>query len=151
MLTIRKDGNIILLCHPRHIFDKVSEDFETKIITKVDWDSINVSQMKKYNDFGKYSMVEQLCDRNNNQFTYLKNKMNHMMKRYKALGADNISYPIAIVEGVYNFGLDNYDYYARGIVCATRNGFALGKSPSYIPLGHKESVWEKALRMGDNY
>lgn len=54
LLTIKRDGNIILLCHPRHVFEAVSEDFNTKVIEKVDWNSINIEQMKKYNDYGKF-------------------------------------------------------------------------------------------------
>lgn len=151
LLTIRRDGNLILLCHPRHIFDRVSEDFTTKVINKVDWNSINIEMMKQYNDYGEYSMVDQVCSRKNNQFTYLSKKASHMMKRYKDLGTENMSYPLAVIEGVYNIQADTYDYYARGIICITQNGFALGKGPNYVSLDHKESTWEKALRMGDNY
>lgn len=151
LLTIRRDGNIIILCHPRHIFDAVSEDFDTKVIEKVDWNSINIDKMKQYNDYGEYSMVSQLCDGNNNQFTYLSKKARHMMKRYKDLGTENMSYPLAVIEGVYDIQADTYEYYARGIICITQNGFAVGKGPNYISLGHKESIWEKALRIGDNY
>lgn len=150
ILTIRRDGNIIFLCHPRHIFESVSEDFDTKIIDKVDWESINIKMMKEYNDYGKFSMVDQMCSRNKNQFTYLKGKAKHMMERYNKLGIENKAYPIAVVEGVYDARTDQYNYYARGIICATKNGFALGKSPNYFYFDKKESVWQKALRMGDN-
>lgn len=149
LLTIRRDGNIILLCHPRHVFERVSEDFNTKVIEKVDWNSINIEQMEKYNDYGKFSMVSQCLE--NNQFRYLKNKARHMIKKYKDLGIERFSFPIAIVEGVYDFSRDDYDYYARGIICVTKNGFALGKNPNYTFGNHKESIWEKPLRMGDNY
>lgn len=151
LLTIKRDGNIILLCHPRQVFDMVSEDFDTKIIEKVDWDSINIDKMKKYNDFGEFSMVSQCCFKNKNQFTYFKKKASHMMKRYKDLGAEKMAYPMAIIEGVYDLSNDKYNYYARGIICITQNGYAYGKSPYYTAKKHKESVWEKALRMGDNY
>lgn len=152
LLTIRVDGNILLLCHPRHIFEGVSEDFKTKIIDKVDWESINVEMMEKCQDYGRFSMVEQICSPAKNQFAYLKKKAKHMMKRYKDLGIENFSYPIAVVEGVYDSSTDNYEYYARAIICITKNGFAFGQNPDYLYFDQqKESVWQKALRMGDNY
>jgi len=150
ILTIQKDGNIILICHPRHIFDGLSEDFDTKIINKVDWESINIEKMQKYNDYKEFSMVEQLCIPAKNQFAYLKKKARHMMKRYNELGIETFSYPFAIIEGVYHSQTDEYEYYARGILCATKNGFALGYNPNYIHIAGKESVWQKSLRMGDN-
>lgn len=151
VLTIRRDGNIIILCHPRHVFDGIKEDAETRFIDRVDWDSINIEKMKEQNDYGKYSMVEQLCTPNHSQFTYFKKRVKHVMENCHSKGIDNPICPVAIIEGVYNTQTDSYNYYARGIICATKNGYAFGKSPNYVYLGHKESVWEKALRMGDNY
>ncbi len=151
LLTIRRDGNIILLCHPRHVFDKIKEDNETKLISKVNWDSINIEKMEQANDFGRYSMVEQICSREDNQFTYLQKRVCHAMEVSQDRGVEKPICPVAIIEGVYSEQKYEYDYYARGILCATKNGFAFGKSPNYVYLGHKESIWEKSLRFGDNY
>ncbi len=151
LLTIRRDGNILFLCHPRHIFDEIEEDRETKCIERVKWDSINISKMKQYNDYGKYSMVEQLCSPTDNQITYLKKRVTSGLEKCQREGIENPLLPIAVVEGVYDSKKDDYTYYARGIVCATKKGFLLGKSPNYVYMGAKESIWQKALRISDNY
>lgn len=151
LLTIKVEGNSIYLCHPRHVFEGISEDFETKVISKVDWNSINIEMMKRYNDYGEFTIVEQLCYKNNNQYSYLSKRVKHMMKKYQDLGIEKFACPIAVVEEAYEEPENTSKYFARGIICATKNGFALGTAPNYTYSRKKESVWEKGLRLGDNY
>lgn len=144
MLSIRIDGDVIYLCHPRHLFDILVEDPETKMIQGVDWDSINVEKMMKYNDFGKYSAVNQ------NQFGYLQKRATHMMKKYKEVGHSEWNYPIAILEEKDN-GSSTPTYFARGIINFSQEGVSLVFNPLAVKEIPKESIWQKGLRFGDNY
>lgn len=150
LLTIRKDGNVIYLCHPRHLFDTLLENPDTKEIESVDFDSINVERMLSINDFGRYSIVEQICCRANNQFTYLMRKSSHMIKKYRNQGATQFSYPFAILEECYD-ERGQVSYFVRGIICCNQTGFKVAFNPAAIKELPKESIWEKALRFGDNH
>ena len=83
LLKIRKEGNVIYICHPKHLFEAMKEDPDTKKIKYVDFDSINVEKLIKINDFGRYSIVEQICSKTNNQFTYVMKKSSNMIKKYQ--------------------------------------------------------------------
>ncbi len=74
LLNIKKDGDVIYICHPRHLFDSLEEDPITKEIVSVDLDSINIERMLHINDYGRYSIVEQICYKAHNQYTYLMKK-----------------------------------------------------------------------------
>ena len=150
MLSIRTEGNVIYLCHPRHLFDVLKEDSETKKIQGVDWDSINVEKMIKYNDFGKYSIVEEICSKRNNQFTYLQRRATHVMKKYKEMGHSEWNYPVAILEEI-DHGIHPPTYFARGIVSFSQEGISLAFNPLAVKESPKESVWQKGLRFGDNF
>lgn len=149
LLTIRRDGNVIYICHPKHLFESMVEDVDTKEIKCVDFDSINVKKMIELNDFGCYSIVEQTCSRRNNQFTYIMKKASYMIKRYEEKGISQFSYPFAILEEIYN-GSAEPQYFVRGIVNCSQNGFSLAFNPLATKELPKESIWQKALRFGDN-
>lgn len=150
LLTIRRDGNIIYICHPKHLFESIIEDVDTKEIKYVDFDSINVKKMIELNDYGHYSIVEQICSTTNNQFTYIMKKASHMMKKYKEIGLSQFSYPFVILEQIYN-GSTEPQYYVRGIINCSQNGFSLAFNPLATKELPQESVWQKALRFGDNF
>ncbi len=150
MLSIQTEGNLIYLCHPRHLFDELTEDSETKMITEVDWDSINVEKMIQYNDFGRYSIVEEICYKRKNQFDYLQRKAAHMMKKYQEKGYKEWSYPIAILEEV-DHGLSAPTYFARGIVNFNQSGISFAFNPIAVKELPKESIWQKGLKFGDNF
>jgi len=150
MLSIRTEGNIIYLCHPRHLLDELKEDFETKMIQEINWDSINIEKMKKYNDFGRYSIVEEICYERNNQYSYLQRRGIHMLKKYKEMGHSEWHYPIAILEEI-DHGINPPTYFVRGIVNFNQEGISLAFNPSAVKESPKESVWQKGLRFGDNF
>ncbi len=150
MLSIRTEGNVIYLCHPRHLFDVLIENPETKMTQGVDWDSINVEKMIQYNDFGKYSIVEEICSKRNNQFTYLQKKATHMMKKYKEMGHSEWNYPVAILEEI-DHGSNLPTYFARGIVNFSQERISLAFNPLAMKENPKESIWQKGLRFGDNF
>lgn len=149
MLSIRTEGNVIYLCHPRHLFDVLVEDPKTKMVQGIDWDSINVEKMKQYNDFGKYSIVEE-NSKGHNQFNYLQKRAAHMIKKYKEMGHSEWNYPIAILEEIDN-GSSIPTYFARGIVNCNQEGISLAFSPVAVKEIPNESIWQKGLRFGDNF
>ena len=150
MLSIQTEGNVIYLCHPRHLFEVLTEDPETKMVQGIDWDSINVEKMMGYNDFGKYSIVEEICYKKNNQFGYLQKRATHMIKRYKEMGHSEWNYPIAILEEIDN-GTNPPTYFARGIINYSQEGISLAFNPIAVKEIPKESIWQKGLRFGDNF
>lgn len=150
LLTIRKNGNVIYICHPKHLFENMLEDVDTKEIKYVDFDSINVQKMIEFNDFGRYSIVEQICSKRNNQFTYIIKKASHMMKKYQEKGVSHFSYPFVILEEIYN-GAAESQYFVRGIVNFSQKGFSLVFNPIAIKELPQESIWQKSLRFGDNF
>jgi len=150
LLKIRREGNVIYICHPKHLFEVMTEDPDTKEIKHVDFDSINIEKLIKTNDFGRYSIVEQICSPKNNQFTYIMKKASHMIRRYQEKGVSKFSYPFVILEEIYN-GVEGPQYFVRGIVNCSQEGFSLAFNPLAIKDSPKESVWQKALRFGDNF
>lgn len=150
MLTITKEGNAIYICHPRHVFDEMVEDSDTKEVKSVNFDSINIDKMKQYNDFGCYYIVQQICSKSNNQFTYLMRRTTHMIKKYQSDGLSQTSYPLAIIEEIDN-GIEPAQYFARGIISCNQDGFSLAFNPLMNKTLPKESVWQKGLRFGDNF
>lgn len=149
MLMIKEEGNIIYICHPKHLFDFIIEDFDTKEIKYVDFNSINIEKMMKYNDYGRYSIVEQICSKSNNQFTYVLKKASHMIKKYQDKGCPQFSFNFAVVEEIDN-RFESPQYLVRGIISCNRNGFSLAFNPRVDKNISKESVWQKGLRLGDN-
>lgn len=149
LLKIRKEGNVIYICHPHHLLDKCVEDTDTKQLNMVDFDSINVEKMLQCNDFGRYSIVEQICSKNNNQYTYFLRRASHMIKKYKEQGVTQFSYPLVVLEEISN-GFDKPQYFVRGIINCSQDGFSLAFNPLAIKALPKESIWQKALRFGDN-
>lgn len=150
MLMIKKDGNIIYICYPNHVFDKMEVDCTTKEIKAVDFGSVNIEKMRSINDFGRFSIVEQLCSKSNNQFTYILKKASHMIKKYKQEGKDEFSYPFLILEEIKKEDEDP-QYFARGIISCNQKGFSIAFNKEAIKTMNTDSVWQKGLRFGDNY
>ena len=150
LLKIRTEGNIIYICHPKHLFEVMEENPDTKEIKYVDFDSINVEKMFRLNDFGRYSIVEQIFSKKNNQLTYIMKKASHMIKKYQKEGVSQFSYPFAILEEIYN-GVEEPQYFVRGLVNCSQEGFSLVFNPLAIKELPQESIWQKALRFGDNF
>lgn len=150
LLTIRKEGNIIYICHPKHLFETIVENFNTKELRYVDFDNINVEKMFRLNDFGRYSIVEQICSKKNNQFTYIMKKASHMIKKYQEEGVYQFSYPFVILEEI-NSQIEEPHYFVRGIVDCNQEGFSIAFNPLAIKFSPNGSVWQKALRFGDNF
>lgn len=149
LLTIRNDGDMIYICHPKHLFDNMIEDSETKEIEYVDLESINVQRMFDVGDYGHFSMVEQVCNRGNSPLKYIIKKAAHMMKRYKEKGVPQYTYPFVVLEEI-SHGSEEPTYFVRGIVTCDVNGLYLAFNPLAVKKLPNESVWEKGLRLGDN-
>lgn len=150
LLEIRTEGNRVYICHPKHLFEVMEEDPDTKEIRYIDFDSINVEKMVRLNDFGCYSIVEQICYKKNNQFTYIMKKALHMIKKYQKEGVSQFSYPFAILEEIYN-EVEGPQYFVRGLVNCSQEGFSLVFNPLAIKKLPQESIWQKGLRFGDNF
>ncbi len=146
LLTINDDGNLLYICHPRHIFENLEEDKETKIITSVDWDSINISLLAKYDDYGRFSVIDQYFRNSKNQFAYLNRRFSKMLKKYHENGNENFAYPLAIIEKVKEND-DNSSYIPRGIVCAKQDGLMICNKMSNENI----NTWQKTLRFKNNY
>lgn len=106
--------------------------------------------MIELNDFGRYLIVEQICSKRNNQFTYIIKKASHMLKKYQEKGVSHFSYPFVILEEIYN-GVDEPQYFVRGIVNCSQKGFSLAFNPFAIKELPQESIWQKSLRFSDNF
>lgn len=150
LLTIYCEGNVIYICHPRHLFGTLEENANTKEIVSVDLDSMNVDKMLSIGDYGRYSIVEQLCSKSNNQFTYLMKRVSHTIKKYRSTGAINFSYPLVILEEKYS-QFTGFDYFVRGIISCNQDGIRIAFNPLAMRELPKTSTWEKGLRLGDNY
>lgn len=151
ILTIYKGGNVIYLCHPRHLFEHYVENKDTKEISAVDWDSIDVDKMFQINDYGKYSEVEQFHSSGSYNYKYLLKRGSHMMKKYLNEGKVEMVYPFAVLEEIYNSSNHTFDYFVRGIICCNQDGFQIAFNPQNNKRALHESIWEKGLRMGDNF
>lgn len=149
LLTIRNDGDMIYICHPKHLFDNMLENGETKEVQYVDLNSINIQRMFDMGDYGHFSMVEQLCISGNAPLKYIMKKSAHMMKRYQEKGVPQYTYPFVVLEGTYH-GSEEPTYFVRGIITCDMNGFYLAFNPLAVKKLPNESVWEKGLRLGDN-
>lgn len=150
LLTIRKEGNVIYICHPKHLFDVMEEDPDTKEIKAVDFNRINVERMLQRKDFGRYSIVQQICCKRNNQFTYLWKRASHMIRKYQEEGTPQFSYPLAILEES-NSDDGKKQYFVRGIVSFHQEGVLLAFNPLAVKECPRESVWQKGLRVGGHF
>lgn len=145
LLTICIEGRVIYLCHPNHIFNHYEEG-KTKEIVSVDWNDINVERMFQVNDYGRYSYVEQFCSNGKYNTRYLQKKSSHMMKKYYEQGKVDLVYPFVVLEDMgYN------RYFVRGMICCNQDGYQVAFNPKMYKQLPNESVWEKGLRIGDNY
>ena len=77
-------------------------------------------------------------------------KASHMIKKYQKDGVSQFSYPFAILEEIYN-GIEEPQYFVRGLVNCSQKGFSLVFNPLAIKKLPQESIWQKALRFGDNF
>lgn len=151
LLTIYKDGNVIYLCHPKHLFEHYVENKETKEISMVDWNGIDINRMFHVNDYGHFSMVEQCYSSGRYNYQYLRKKSSHMMRKYLSEGKVEMVYPFVVLEEIYNSSDNTSEYFVRGMICCNQDGFQIAFNPKNDKKVLHESVWEKGLRMGDNY
>lgn len=128
VLTIRDDRNVIYICHPNHIFKDYIGDVDKGIIS-VDWDNIDVDKMFLYDDYGCYSIVEQVYESDNNQLNYIKKKASHMLRKYINDGASNYVYSFAVVEEMDSD--TDFSYFVRGIISCSAEGVKLAYNPQY--------------------
>ena len=130
--------------------ENIIVDPNTKEITHADFNSINVQKMMSLKDFGRYSIVEQICSTRDNQFTYIMKKASHMMLKYQKDGISQFSYPFVILEEIYN-PFETPQYFVRGIIKCSQKGFSIAFNPLALKTTPSESVWQKGLRFGDNF
>jgi len=128
ILTIRNDRNVIYICHPNHIF-KNCINGDDKEILGVDWNNIDVNAMFIHDDYGCYSIVEQVYETDNNQFNYIRKKATHMLRKYASDGAFNYVYPFVILEEMD--GDNEFTYFVRGIISCSNDGVKLAYNPEY--------------------
>ncbi len=125
LLTITKENSLLYICHPRHIFERIIEDDKTKIIIGVDWDSINTSLITKYDDYGRFSIVDEYFRSGKDQFTYVNKRFTNMLKKYSSKGNNDFTYPLAIIEEEKDRITNEKTYIPRGIICAKQGGVLL--------------------------
>ncbi len=120
LLTLTEENNYLYICHPRHVFETLEEDKATKIITSIDWNSLNMSLVSRFDDYGKFSIFDQYFKKN--QFTYIQKRFDKMLKHYHMSGKDNFVFPLAIIEEVRGGVANKSTYIPRGIICAGQTG-----------------------------
>ena len=128
ILTIRDDRNVVYICHPNHVF-KNCVTSDNKEILSVDWDNIDINMMFLHDDYGCYSIIEQVYESDNNQFNYIKKKASHMLRKYANDGAPNYSYPFVVVEEMDSD--TDYTYFVRGIISCSEDGVKLAYNPQW--------------------
>lgn len=123
LLTLTKENNLLYICHPRHIFERIIEDDKTKVVTDVDWNSININLISRYDDYGRFSIIDEYFRSGKDQFTYVNKRFTNMLRKYSSKGNNNFTYPLAIIEEEN----DNNEkkYIPRGIICAKQNEILL--------------------------
>ena len=149
LITISDDRNLLYICHPRHIFERIEEDKETKVITAVDFDSLNFSLMTRYDDYGRFSILNQFYNKGNNQFTYLDKRFSNMLRKYRAKGKEDLAYPLAIIEEERSSFDGSCIYIPKGIICAKQNGILVYNNVK--DKQDKMNSWQKTLQMNSSF
>lgn len=122
ILSITDENSFLYICHPRHAFRTLEEDKETKLITDVDWNSLDMELVTKFDDYGKFSILDQYFHSNKNQFTYLRKRFSKMLKSYFENGNEQFVYPLAVIEEKRDKLTNKSSYTPRGIICARQGG-----------------------------
>lgn len=152
LVKVSVEGNIIYICNPKHVFDCLEIELATKTVLSVDLNSVNVPRMKGIGQFGQFSIVEQLCSKDNNQLAYLYKHSNHMLKKYREQGQVLYSSPYAIIEEHIVPSIEQKEQYSvRGIINFTQDGISIAYCPSFNRTFPKSSVWEEGLSISGNY
>lgn len=137
-------NNCIHICHPNHLFAG------TKLLTKdvrelvnVNWDDIDIEKMLDKKDYKTF-----VSDDWSRAFRYVHKRLGHqIMNEIKNGNEDGaVSYLAVVEEYADEYGKH---YLVRGIIRGDSEGYSVAFNPEYqktIPC----SIWEKALRMGDN-
>ncbi len=147
LLKISGEENLLYVAHPRHIFSNIVEDKRTKLITKVDWNSVDMERMTRFDDYGKFSLFDQIY-RSNNQFSYLNNRFSNMLRKYRIKGNSELVYPLAIVEQVRGTITGMSSFVPRGIICAKQDGILIcNKVKSMEEINNNSFQYQKKLRM----
>ena len=149
LITISNDKNLLYICHPRHVFENIEEDRETKVITAVDFDSLNFSLMTRYDDYGRFSILNQFYNKGNNQFTYLDKRFSNMLRKYRAKGKEDLAYPLAIIEEERSSFDGSCIYIPKGIICAKQNGILVYNNVK--DKQDKMNSWQKTLQMNSSF
>lgn len=149
LITISNDKNLLYICHPRHVFENIEEDRETKVITAVDFDSLNFSLMTRYDDYGRFSILNQFYNKGNNQFTYLNKRFSNMLRKYRDKGQENMVYPLAIIEEERSPFDNSCTYVPRGIICAKQDGILVYNNVKENQ--DKVNPWQKTLQMNRRF
>lgn len=148
MLTIIAEGNMLYIAHPNHVLTKYIANAETKVITDIDWNGIDIPKLRSIDDTGKYSIVNQYCNKNDNQLTFIQKKAKHVLKRYQVDGHVDYTYPLVIIEEIAHSN-EASNYYIRGIISCTKDGFQFSFNPTYKLNIEKKSIWAKSLSFTD--
>ena len=138
------DNHCIHICHPNHLFagaKPISRDIRE--IVNINWEDIDIAKMKRIKDYKTF-----LSPDINDAFSYVHNHLGQqIMNEINKGNKDKAVSYLAIVEE-YDYDLED-NYLVRGIIRGDAEGYSVAFNPEYqkaIP----QSIWEKALRMGDH-
>jgi len=94
-----------------------------------------------HDDYGCYSIIEQVYETENNQFNYIKKKASHMLRKYANDGASNYVYPLVIVEEMDSD--TDFTYFVRGIISCSQEEIKVAYNPQY----NQVKSYQKRLEM----
>lgn len=124
MLMVLDSDHCIHICHPNHLFaGKGPITRENREIRRINWDNIDVEQMRRINGF-KTFISEQPA------FNYVHDRLGHqiMKKIVQGKKENAVSYLVAVEEYPFE-GEDNY--LVRGIIRGDAEGYSLAFNPEY--------------------
>lgn len=140
LLTVFDNGHCIYVCHPNHIFGGaplLTEDVYD--INNVNWDYINIDNMKDKNDFKEFLMPDEA-------FKYITKRLQHMLKKNIGQNSKRNVY-LTVIEQYPIYYQNNY--LVRGIIKADVKSLYVAFNPEYEQVIPK-SNFERGLRYSGN-
>lgn len=140
LLTVFDNGHCIYVCHPNHIFGGaplLTEDVYD--INNVNWDYINIDNMKDKNDFKEFLMPDEA-------FKYITKRLQHMLKKNIGQNSKRNVY-LTVIEQYPIYYQNNY--LVRGIIKADVESLYVAFNPEYEQVIPK-SNFERGLRYSGN-
>lgn len=138
LISVWDDQHNVIICNPAHIFTQIKYD-ENKHITSVDWNLIDIKNMKEKNDYKTFIELD-----TENSFKYIHSRLSHdIMKKLITEDEDLVTSYLTVIEE-YKVN-SKPKYLVRGIIRGDNEGYSIAFSPIYKKAIPK-SVWEQTRR-----